>query len=108
MRKILLILALVIGMVACASRGTEIRQDQLKQLVIGQTTRTQMIAMFGQPVNQGFLEAGKLSLKWVYAYAVAIGGIQRFQELVALFNDQEVLEKFFISDNNDSGARLGK
>jgi hypothetical protein len=107
MRKIFLILVLVVGLTGCASRGTEIKQGQLKQLVIGQTTRIEMIAMFGQPVNQGFLEAGKLSLKWVYVYAIGIGGIQRFQELVALFNDKEILEKFFISDNNE-GARLGK
>jgi outer membrane protein assembly factor BamE (lipoprotein component of BamABCDE complex) len=107
MRKALLILALITGLVGCASRGTEIKQEQRNQLVQGQTTRTQMIAMFGQPVNQGFLEAGKLSLKWVYVYAT-IGGIQRFQELVALFNEQEVLEKYFISDNNAAGARLGR
>jgi len=108
MRKILLILVLIIGLVGCASKGTEIKQEQLNQLVRGQTTRTEMIAMFGQPVNQGFLDAGKISLKWVYVYAVGIGGIQRFQELVALFNEQGVLEQYFMSDNKDAGARLGK
>ena len=73
MKKLFLILALVIGLAGCASRGTEIQQDQLNQLVIGKTTRTEMLAMFGQPVNQGFLEAGKLSLKWVYVFAVSLG-----------------------------------
>ena len=108
MHKILLILALFIGLAGCATRGKEMTQDQLNQLVLGQTTRTEMITMFGQPVNQGFLDAnGKVSAKWVYVQAT-IGGITRFQELVALFDEKGVLEKFFISDNPDYGARLGK
>ena len=65
MRKIALILLLLVGLAGCtyqASSGREMTQDALSRIVVNQTTKAEMIAMFGPPAHQGFDANGKLKI----------------------------------------------
>ncbi|MDF5924959.1 hypothetical protein P4161_14635 [Pseudomonas aeruginosa] len=52
--RILVIAALLITLAGCASNGTPIEQDDVRQIVQGQTTYDQMLERFGNPLSQSF------------------------------------------------------
>lgn len=114
MRKIFLVLGLIVGLAGCAmSTGQEMTQEALNQLVVNQTTKAEMLAMFGQPVGQGYDSSGKMMVTWHYnsvnpwTFGMSSRAM-RIQNLTALFNEQEVLEKYTVSDNPTAGPRWGQ
>ena len=86
-------------------------QDTLSRLVVNQTTKAEMVAMFGPPSGHGYDSSGKLMVSWHYvtskAQAFSYSTQTRMQMLSALFNEKEVLEKYTITDNPEAGPRMG-
>lgn len=83
----------------CASSGQQMSQEQLAQIHPGQTTKTQMVKMFGQPLSQAYGTEGKLSATWFYVHVGPFGTGMKQQNLAVLFDEQERVEKYTISDN---------
>ena len=114
MRAFILILTLAVGLAGCtyqASSGREMTQDALSRLVVNQTTKAEMVAMFGPPLSHGYDSSGKLMASWHYFTTkiryMSYNPQSRSQMLSALFNEQEVLEKYTITDNPEAGPRMG-
>lgn len=99
------LLALVLT--ACASSGTKMDASKLDAISIGETTKPEMIQMFGKPLAQSYDSDGHLALTWYYVHVGAFGTNMQQQSLVALFNDDGTLEKYNLIDGASPGARLG-
>jgi len=86
--------------------------DELSRLVAGQTTKAEMLAMFGTPTTQGFDANGKTTAYWTYVHSKPPVWTwtpeTRTQTLSALFDEKDVLERYILSDNPDAGLRYGK
>lgn len=102
-----LFLSFVVYITGCASNGREMSQENLDNIVIGTTTKDQMVAMFGPPLSQSFSTDGKMTMLWYYVHVGAFVSSMRQQNLAVLFDENEVVEKYNFVNNND-GARYGK
>ncbi|HVU99710.1 MAG TPA: hypothetical protein VHH88_00010 [Verrucomicrobiae bacterium] len=90
---------LALLLTGCATGGGRaIHQAQVDQLKPGTTTLAEMKAIFGKPAYQGFGSDGKLSVGWVHVEAMAFAGITKNEQLSAVFNDKDVLEKYHVMD----------
>lgn len=109
MRAIFLIPAAVVAVAAtgCASSGAKIDQANVAKIVIGKTTKTEMIQMFGPPLSQGFGTEGKLTMIWFYVHVGPFGTGMQQQNLSVLFDTQERVERYNLVDNPNAGPRLG-
>jgi len=108
----MLILVLLMGLTGCAqiSSGHKMTPDELSKLVVNQTTKAEMVSMFGPPQYQGFGADGKLMVSWHYVTSkTQVFSLPQthIQMLSAIFNEQEVLEKFMITENPEAGMRMG-
>jgi hypothetical protein len=71
--RTIIALAIILTMTACATSGRKITQDQLAQVVSGQTTRVDLIAMFGPPTSEVYSSDGTQILGWGYAHVGFMG-----------------------------------
>ncbi|MCY1306630.1 hypothetical protein D9M70_564990 [compost metagenome] len=104
------LVAMLLGCVllaSCASSGTKIEQSDVDQIVIGTTTKGQMLETFGPPLSQTFNSDGKLVMGWFYVFVGPFGTGYKQQNLTVLFDQNEKVEKFSISDSKNNGPRLG-
>ena len=94
-------------MMSCASNGTKIEKSNVERIIVGKTTKTEMIATFGNPLSQSFSSEGKLSMIWFYVHVGAFGYGMEQQNLAVLFNKNEVVEKYNLIDGGGlNGLRL--
>ncbi len=56
--RTIIALAIILTLTACATSGRKITQAQLAQVVSGQTTRGDLIAMFGPPTSEVYSSDG--------------------------------------------------
>lgn len=61
-------------LVACASSGKPISQSNIDQIVQGETTRSELVSMFGSPMSETVNSDGSVILTWAYAY-VGFAGV---------------------------------
>lgn len=110
MRKLILVLLAVVcfGLAGCASAGREMSQSQISQIKPNQTTKAEMMSIFGPPLSHGYDSSGKMMMTWHYSHVGAFGTNMRQQVLSALINEQDIVEKYTITDNNDAGPRMGR
>lgn len=101
------IIFMVILITGCASSGREMTQENLNNIIVGSTTKSQMIQTFGSPLSQSYGAEGKLTMLWHYVYVGPFGTGMKQQNLAVLFDENEVVEKYNIVNNND-GIRFGK
>jgi outer membrane protein assembly factor BamE (lipoprotein component of BamABCDE complex) len=92
----------------CASSGTKMEQENLQKIVIGVTTKDQMIGMFGPPLSQSYGTEGKLTMLWHYMYVGPFGTGMKQQNLAVLFDQKERIEKYNMVDGSGGGVRLGR
>ncbi|HBP5145939.1 hypothetical protein APA73_27650 [Pseudomonas aeruginosa] len=102
--RILVIAALLITLAGCASNGTPIEQDDVRQIVQGQTTYDQMLERFGNPLSQSFDSQGNLQAIWFYVYVGPFGTGMEQQNLTVLF-DKENRVKRYVMTNGRPGKR---
>lgn len=106
-------IAIVLGFTSltvagCASSGRQIEQSNIQKIVVGTTTKQQMLAMFGSPLSQAYGTEGKLTMLWHYVYVGPFGTGMKQQNLAVLFDQQERVEKFNLVDSTGNGPRFGK
>lgn len=108
MRKTIATALLAAALTGCASSGQPIRQEQLDQVIVGQTQRSELIAIFGQPVSETVNSDGSRILTWAYAYIGFAGiGTEVKGVSVALAPDGAV-SSFSQTGSTPSPARLGR
>ena len=90
----LTVLVLLLTLFGCASRGNEISQNSVEQIVVGSTTKQEMYELFGSPLSQSYSSDGKLTMIWHYVFVGPFGLGMEQQNLAVLFNENEVVEKF--------------
>lgn len=99
--------AAAISVAGCASSGTKIEQASIQKIVVGTTTKDEMLQLFGKPLSQSYGTEGKLSLIWHYVYVGPFGTGMQQQNLAVLFDQKEKVEKYNVIDNTGNGVRLG-
>ncbi len=104
----IILITLVILIAGCASSGKEMSQANLDKIIVGTTTKNQMIQMFGSPLSQSYGTEGKLSMIWYYVYVGPFGTGMQNQNLAVLFDQNEIVEKYNIVDTRNSGATPNK
>src|SRR5690606_606175 len=72
--RIIILLVTVMLISACASRGRPIPQSNIDQIVQGETTRSELVEMFGPPLSETVNSDGTTVLGWGYAY-IGFAGI---------------------------------
>lgn len=103
------VMILAVGLAACASNGREINPDVVATIVVGQTTKAEMLEKFGAPVGQGYDSEGRLQMNWMYVH-VPFGGFGMRQQILAvLFDQNERVGKYNLTDNKgQNSTRLGR
>lgn len=71
--RAIIALAIILTITACATSGRKITQTQLEQVVSGQTTRSELVAMFGPPTSEVYSSDGTQILGWGYAHVGFMG-----------------------------------
>ncbi len=110
MRKFLLFLIALIcfALAGCASTGKEMTQSQLDMIKPNQTTKAELMSIFGAPLSHGYDSSGKMFMTWHYAYVGPFGSAMRQQILSVLISDNDLVEKYTVTDNKDAGPRMGR
>ena len=106
--NIIFILFFSVLMASCASSGKIIEQSNVEKIVIGETSKKDMVNMFGSPLSQSFGTDGKLSMIWYYVYVGPFGIGMKQQNLAVLFDGNEVVEKYNLIDGATNGVRFGR
>jgi len=100
---------LIMVISACASRGREITQEMANSIVVGSTSRAELIESFGNPIGQTYNENGLLQMNWMYIYVGYAGIGSKTQILTVLFDDSEKVKKYTFTDSiPGDGVRLGR
>lgn len=99
---------MLLAVAGCASNGKKIDPAMVNTIVVGTTTKTEMLAKFGAPMGQGFDSEGRLGMNWMYVH-VPFGGFgMRQQMLSVLFDQNERVAKYSLTDNEgQNSTRLG-
>lgn len=106
-RKVFVALLYIAALSACASSGSRIEQSNVDQIIIGTTTKNQMLQTFGSPLSQTFNSDGKLMMTWFYVFVGPFGTRMKQQNLAVLFDQNEKVEKFSLTNSDNNGPRLG-
>ncbi|MBT8036301.1 MAG: hypothetical protein KJO21_02035 [Verrucomicrobiae bacterium] len=98
-------------MTSCASVGTEMNSSQVQQIKKGQTTRSDLIAQFGPPMNVG-IQGGTKTAMWhhntvknkaqnfIPIVGAFSGGIDmRQQMLMVTFDEQDRVKDYTFTDS---------
>ena len=102
MRYNLIVAAMALFLVACASVGTEIDMAKTADIVKGVTTREDLISWFGSPTSVGIDANGNVTATWIYSEArnhgtnfIPVYGAlnmkmdTRLQQLIVIFDDND-------------------
>ncbi len=93
MKKILICLAMCIslmGLIGCGTVGKDFNETQVNQIVNGQTTREDILSMFGQPFKKGIYNGRPI---WVYEYNYYHSlGDDTSKDLIITFDSNDVVK----------------
>lgn len=98
--RMILAVLLCMFVASCASSGRKMEQSDLQKIVVGKTTKDEMIQLFGPPMSQSYGTEGKLAMIWIYVQVGPFGMGMKQQNLAVLFDQQERVEKYNIVDNS--------
>lgn len=91
----------------CASVGHRIDQAEVDKIVIGTTTKADMLQTFGAPLTQTFNSDGKLVMTWIYTFVGPFGMGMQQQNLAVLFDQNNRVEKYSLTNSDENSPRLG-
>lgn len=119
----LIVLALlavsISSFIGCASAGTKVEQSSVDNIVKGETTKSEAIALLGSPMSASLTGDGKEILVWSYAQTKMKGAT--FIPVVGLFaggsntnmttfqvilNSEKVVEDY-LWNNSNIESRIG-
>ncbi len=109
----IILIALSIMIMGCATVGTKIESDKLSQIKEGVTTKQQVVSLIGKPSTVSLSPDGKEIFTYQYAHAsnrasnfipvvgLFTGGIDTKQETTQILIDKNnVVEKIVYNDSN--------
>lgn len=112
MKKVLAVL-ICLGLVGCATTGTRIEPDKVKQIKEGITTQEEVIALMGKPFMQNLTSDKKVIMMYQYAKVknrasnfipvvnILAGGMDMKQQILQiLINENGIVEKYIFTDSN--------
>lgn len=83
MKKNLIVLIAASLLCGCASTGNNFDSRKISDIKKGETTKDQLIQMFGQPAQRGMNSEGGTTMVWMYTEATIKGAT--FVPIVGLF-----------------------
>ena len=97
----------------CASVGNEMEMADMSKIQKGQTTRSELIQLFGNPYTVGISNSGEPTATWIYSEArnkaknfIPIVGAfnmqidTRLQQLVVIFDENDIVKSFTFNESN--------
>ena len=99
--KIIPALCALVLLAGCATGGSpQMSADKLSQIKPGQTTRSEMVQWFGEPIAIGMDTSGKSSATWYHTRIIAAPFYtdMKHQMLVGIFETNNMLLSFTLSD----------
>lgn len=87
MRSVFLLL-MAVTLAGCATSGSRISQSQMDRIVTGQTTRDEMISVFGPPNTETVNADGSSVLGWGYAHIGFAGIGTEVQGMAVVINPE--------------------
>jgi outer membrane protein assembly factor BamE (lipoprotein component of BamABCDE complex) len=84
--KVLILVALLLA--SCASMGTQVSKDSFSQIKRGETTKAQVVAMFGNPTTITLTDEGKESYVY-HSFKLGFMGLSMDQQIVQVIFDQD-------------------
>lgn len=106
--RLILVLMLALVMAGCASSGRQIDPSMIDQIEHQQTTRSDLVSMFGQPTSETVNSDGSAILNWTYAYVGYAGIGTKVQGLTVVINESGTVESYSKSDSTPGAVRLGQ
>ncbi|TAH50522.1 MAG: outer membrane protein assembly factor BamE [Betaproteobacteria bacterium] len=104
----LVVAVFYLAVAGCASSGSKIEQSAVSQIKVGKTSKYEMLALFGSPLSQSFGSEGKLTMLWHCVYVGPFGMGMEQQNLTVLFDQNDKVERYSLTDNSGNGPRLGR
>lgn len=100
-------------LIGCATTGTRIEQDKVKQIKEGITTQEEVIELMGKPFMQNLTSDGKIIMMYQYTKVknratnfipvvnILAGGMDMKQQTFQILIDENgVVEKYIFTDTN--------
>lgn len=97
-----------IAITGCVSSGAQFEPTKTGQIIIGATTKEEMLQLFGPPFIQTCGPDGNITMAWHYAHVGLFTAGMKLKHLTVLFNQDGRVEKFNLIDNTEDTARIGK
>ena len=94
MKKILLCLMMLV-LVGCSSYGKPITEDMLSSIVTGETTKTELITMLGQPMSKAVRSDGSEIYTWAYYDTNLLVGKSSNRVISATIQDGVIVDYIF-------------
>lgn len=94
MKSIILSIS-ILALTGCASMGTELDLSKLDTFKTCQTSKSEMVEVFGKPLQVG-RQSGYKTAKWFYSY---VGFFQDFenQNVIAFYNDDNIMVDYLLN-----------
>lgn len=105
MLKLSTVVLLALLLAGCATSGREITQSHVNQVVEGQTTRADLVAMLGQPNTMTQNHDGTSVLGWGYAHIGFMGIGTRLQAFSVILGPDGTVQGYSRTDSGQPGAR---
>ena len=112
MKKILTVL-ICLALTGCATSGTRIQPDKVKQIKEGVTTQEEVIELMGKPFMQNLTSDGKIIMMYQYTKVknratnfipianLLAGGMDMEQQIFQVLIDKNgVVEKYMFTDTS--------
>lgn len=97
LKRALVVIGVVLVLAGCASNGSRIDEQQVKQIVKGETTYEEMVSRFGNPTSQSFTSEGNLQAMWYYIFVGPFGAGMKQQNLTVLFDSDNKVQRYVMS-----------
>jgi hypothetical protein len=79
---------MIVGLSGCATVGRDFASGRVHEIVLGQTTKADLVEMFGRPYRRGIEDADST---WTYLhYKLRLIGSTRTRDLYIRFEDELV------------------
>ncbi|WP_372997442.1 outer membrane protein assembly factor BamE [Marinobacter sp.] len=122
--RVLFAAVMALVMTGCASVGTQVGNESVAQIKEGETTRSEVIQMLGQPNGtiQGSALSGESVTGITYSYSktqvdaanfipvvgLFVGGTSSENTMLQVYFDKDgvVTEKHYVTNNHESGGLM--
>ncbi len=106
MKKFILLAGLVVLMTGCLTIGEYFSSIPVKDIVVGETTRSDLKEMFGQPYQTGF-DSGYRSWTFIYINYQAFQPVTQ-KDLYVIFDEQGLVKSYSFNETSPRGKAKKK